>query len=58
MSSNFLYDLQKDYPMIPLDGVAVSIATYILSPPKDKIRNTVIIGVTHYIIHEMICDCK
>lgn len=57
---NVLADLQKQMPMIPLDGVAVAGLVYFLSPPKDKLRNTILVGGVHYFIHEMVCcdGCK
>lgn len=39
-----------------MDGIAVTFATYVLSPPADKIRNSVIIGVIHAVLHPWACD--
>lgn len=59
---NQLKKLQEQIPNIPLDGVAVAALVFFLSPKKDKLRNTLLVGGTHYIIHEMICkpceSCK
>jgi hypothetical protein len=55
---NPLAELQKQIPMIPLDGVAVVATVYMLSPKEKKLQNSLIVGGIHYFIHEMICcDC-
>jgi hypothetical protein len=59
---NPLKQLQEQIPQVPLDGVAVALLVYTMSPPKDKLRNTLLVGGVHYFIHEMICkpceSCK
>lgn len=52
---NKLSEIQKKIPGVPLDGLAVAGLVYILSPSSQKIRNTMIIGGAHYVIHKMIC---
>lgn len=37
------------------DGIAVMAATYAMSPPQDKIRNTVVIGIVHGALHGFAC---
>jgi type III secretory pathway component EscR len=39
---------------IAYDGVAIAIATYILSPTEQKIKNTFIVGTIHWILHSNI----
>lgn len=36
---------------IPLDGLAVSVATFMLSPDQTRIRNTIIIAGIHGVLH-------
>ena len=36
---------------IPIDGIAVTLATYIMSPPEKKIKNTIIIALLHGFFH-------
>ena len=38
------------------DGIAITIATYIISPPGQKVRNTVIIGSLHAVLHGTACS--
>ena len=45
-------DMAKGY----MDGIVVTGLVYVLSPPADKIRNAVIIGVAHGLLHPMACD--
>ena len=39
----------------PLDGWVVASLVYALSPPEEKMRNTVAVGVAHFALHESIC---
>jgi hypothetical protein len=36
---------------IPIDGLAVSLATFILSPPETRVRNTIAIALIHGTLH-------
>ena len=47
--------IQNQLGMIPVDGIAVSILAYYLSPSEDKIRNTLIIGGSHGLLHMATC---
>ncbi len=49
-------DCKFDY--FPIDGIVITIATYILSPPKDKMRNTLIIGGLHGSLHNYACSLR
>jgi hypothetical protein len=49
-------DCKFDY--FPIDGIAVTIATYILSPAKDKMRNTIIVGGLHGALHNYACSLR
>lgn len=53
----------RKYVLHYIDGYAVALATYLLSPPAEKIRNTIIIGGLHMVLHDTACsydndDCK
>ena len=50
--------IQNQLGMIPVDGVAVTILAYYLSPSEDKIRNTLIIGGTHGLLHFATCKIQ
>ncbi len=50
-----LRETQDKLGSIPFDGVVINILTFILSPPEDKIKNSVIIGGAHYLLHNTIC---
>lgn len=43
---------------VPLDGVAVAVASYMIPYDENqRLMNTAIIGVTHWILHEWVtCD--
>ena len=43
---------------IPLDGLAVTSATYMLSERENRLRNTLVIGILHGFLHEIICNDK
>ena len=45
-------------PGVPLDGVVISALVFFLSPKGDRIRNTVIVGGAHWLIHQAICTDK
>ncbi len=47
--------VQDKLGIIPVDGIAVGIATYMISPQTDKIKNTLIIGAIHGILHYETC---
>lgn len=36
---------------IPIDGVAITLAVYLLSPANDKIRNAIIVAAIHGTLH-------
>ena len=36
---------------VPIDGVAVTVAAYFLSPPETKLRNAAVIGGLHFFLH-------
>ena len=46
----------KKYTIGYLDGWVIAALTYYLSPPEDKLRNTLIIGAAHGILHHYACD--
>ncbi len=50
--------IQNQLGMIPVDGVAVTILAYYLSPSEDKIKNAVIIGGTHGLLHFATCKIQ
>ena len=50
--------IQDQLGMIPIDGIAVTILAYYLSPSEDKIRNTLIIGGTHFALHGLVCKIQ
>ncbi len=50
--------IQNQLGMIPVDGVVLSILTYYLSPSEDKIRNTLIIGGSHGLLHMATCKIQ
>lgn len=37
---------------VPIDGVLLSIAVFMLSPSDTRLRNTVIVGGIHYVFHD------
>lgn len=39
-----------------IDGVAVTIITYAISPPEDALRNAAAVGLVHFALHEYACD--
>ncbi len=40
----------------PLDGWLTGLAVWFLSPPQDRMRNTLVAGAIHFTVHESICD--
>lgn len=44
---------------IPTDGVAITVATFLLSPPETRFRNALIVGGIHYLLHHSVekFDC-
>jgi hypothetical protein len=36
---------------IPIDGIAVTLATYVMSPPESKIKNSIVIALLHGFFH-------
>lgn len=40
------------------DGIAVSILVYLLSPDTDKLRNVLVIGGLHMLLHDTACKYK
>jgi hypothetical protein len=56
---NRLNDFLNDYkisPSIPYDGIVMGALVYWLSPPDDKIRNTIAVSLVHGILHKSITD--
>ena len=41
--------------LVPLDGLVITSAVWFLSPPGDRLRNTLIVGGLHGFIHNAIC---
>ncbi len=39
----------------PVDGTVITILAYILSPPETKLRNAIIIGGAHGLLHYETC---
>ena len=50
-----LREIQNKLDFIPFDGVVITILTFVLSPSEDKIKNSVMIGGAHYLLHNTIC---
>ena len=38
----------------PIDGIAVAVAVWYLTPPEDRLKNVLIVGSIHYFLHEII----
>ena len=51
-------NIQDALGWIPIDGIVISIEAYILAPPQDKIRNAVIIGLSHGFLHYYTCKIQ
>lgn len=39
-----------------IDGIAITALTYFLSPAENKLRNTVAVGATHFLLHDTACN--
>ncbi len=50
--------IQDKLGIIPLDGVVITILAYVLSPQEDKLRNSIIIGGAHGLLHFYTCKIQ
>lgn len=55
---SYIVPVQRQLGSIPLDGLVISALTFFLSPPNDRIRNTLIVGGAHYLIHESVVHAE
>ena len=55
---NSFRELQDKLGWVGIDGVAITLLTYMLSPREDKIRNSVIIGGVHGVLHYYTCKVQ
>ena len=53
---------EKSFMMLPdsvmgyVDGIAAALTVFALSPPRDRIRNAVAVGVVHGVLHRTACS--
>lgn len=41
---------------IPIDGLFITVATFLLSPPETRLRNAAIVGGVHWALHSSECN--
>lgn len=55
---SYIVPFQRKLGPIPLDGLVVTALTYFLSPNDTRIRNAVLVGSAHFLLHESVVHAE